>query len=259
VTTQPGDESLDFSAPADAPGAPICIGCNKPIVDAYWAINGKVVCADCKAQVENAVAHGTRAGGFGRGLLYGIGGMLGGSIIWYAVAKLANLEIGLIAILLGWMVGKAVHAGSGHRGGLKFQLLAVGLTYLGISLAYTPFLFEAFSQMATSDSTQIAMDSLVATGDSFTLADSTRISLDSVLGNAASDSAAAEPVSPIVAFGALGIAILSLPVLIVVGDFPASLLSVIIYAIAFYEAWKFPRKAQLDVSGPFKVSAAVPA
>ena len=59
------------------------------------------------------------------GLLAG----LAGAAIWYAVRKITDYEIGLIAIVVGLMVGVAVRKGSKGRGGWFYQALAMTLTY----------------------------------------------------------------------------------------------------------------------------------
>ena len=51
--------------------------------------------------------------------------------------------MGLVALAVGWLVGTAVRAGSGARGGLRFQLLAFALTYAAVALAYVPAMFAA--------------------------------------------------------------------------------------------------------------------
>ena len=70
----------------------------------------------------------------------------------------ANIEAGLIALLLGFLVGKGVFAGSGRRGGRRYQFLAVTLTYLGIGVAYIPFALEGLRQSAraSADSARAA-------------------------------------------------------------------------------------------------------
>src|SRR5207237_4415003 len=70
--------------------------------------------------------------------LFGLGAGIVGAAIYYAVIALANLEIGIVAILIGYMVGYAVRRGAGGRGGRRFQALAVALTYLSIAFAYAP-------------------------------------------------------------------------------------------------------------------------
>ena len=78
------------------------------------------------------------AGPFVMALLFGLGAGIAGAIIYYAVIAITNFEIGIVAILIGYMVGYAVRKGAGGRGGRRFQVLAVALTYIAVGLAYTP-------------------------------------------------------------------------------------------------------------------------
>ena len=68
--------------------------------------------------------------------LYGAGAALAGSILWAAVAILFHVQLGIIAIVVGVMVGKAVRAGSRGLGGRPQQILAVLLTYFAITTSY---------------------------------------------------------------------------------------------------------------------------
>ena len=74
--------------------------------------------------------------------VFGLGAGVVGAGIYYAVIAIANLEIGIVAILIGYMVGYAVRKGAGGRGGRRFQVLAVALTYASVALAYTPLAFN---------------------------------------------------------------------------------------------------------------------
>ena len=131
-------DSAEPVAVADAPAAPACTGCSRPIREVYHEINGQVVCASCRAGVE---ALG-KAGGFGKALVFGIGAAAAGWAVYFAVLKLAGIEFGLIAILVGYVVGRAVSNGSGGRGGWPYQALAIGLTYLAIVCTYVPLVAE---------------------------------------------------------------------------------------------------------------------
>jgi hypothetical protein len=73
-----------------------------------------------------------------RAALYGGGAALAGCALYAAVAIVLHAEIGLIAILVGWMVGKAIRHGSYGRGGRPQQILAVALTYFAITTSYIP-------------------------------------------------------------------------------------------------------------------------
>ena len=47
--------------------------------------------------------------------------------------------LGLIALVVGYLVGKGVAWGSGRGGGIPFQLLAVALTYVSLAMANMGF------------------------------------------------------------------------------------------------------------------------
>jgi hypothetical protein len=70
---------------------------------------------------------------FPRSLGYGLTGAIIGSLI-YAVVGLW-IQIGFISILVGGMVGKGMMNGSRGVGGKRYQVTAVLLTYLSVSLA----------------------------------------------------------------------------------------------------------------------------
>ena len=77
-------------------------------------------------------------------LLYGLGAAAAGTLVYFLVLWLSGYEVGLIAILVGWLVGKAVFAGSGNIGGRKYQVLAVALTYCSICASYAPLIVKEF-------------------------------------------------------------------------------------------------------------------
>jgi hypothetical protein len=53
--------------------------------------------------------------------VFGLGAGIVGAVIYYAVIAITNFEIGLVAILIGYMVGQAVRKGARGRGGLRFS------------------------------------------------------------------------------------------------------------------------------------------
>ncbi len=145
------DEPLDFSTSTTT--TLTCAGCQGPLTDSYWSAGGAVLCADCKAAVEAGQQAApdplSRVARLTRATVFGLGGMLVGASVWYLVERFAQIRVGLIAILLGWLVGKAVFIGSGRRGGTHYQILAVVLTYLGFGAAYLPFLLGAARERGT--------------------------------------------------------------------------------------------------------------
>lgn len=262
----PADAPLDFSAPADSASAQNCVSCKQAIVDQYWTIGEAILCPSCKAALDQGRQVSTevtaRTGRFARALLYGVAGMIGGAVIWYAIAKLANLEIGLIAILLGWMVGKGVFAGSGRRGGRRYQVLAVVLTYMGIGLAYVPFAVEGMLKEDAATEIAKAPEAPAAEPAEATeqLAPEAPAPALPVTDSASpiADSSAAD-IRPSVGMSLLilaGVAlagIFTLPVLVTVNGGTGAFISVLIYGFALMEAWKLAREVQLPVQGPFQV------
>ena len=140
----PASTSLQFDsaepvAVADAPAVVTCTGCSRPVRDVYHEVDGQVVCASCRAGVEGLA----KSGGFGRALVLGVGAAAAGWAVYFAILKLFEIEFGLIAILVGFIVGKAVSSGSGGRGGWLYQALAIGLTYVAIVCTYVPLIADA--------------------------------------------------------------------------------------------------------------------
>lgn len=118
---------------APSPGA-TCVVCNQPILVQYYTANGKTVCAGCRGTVAGQLANAT--GNLPKGLLFGIGGGILGAAGYYGVAAIANMEIGLVAIAVGWLVGRAMQIGSGGSGSRLLQVAAAGVTYVALAVAY---------------------------------------------------------------------------------------------------------------------------
>lgn len=82
------------------------------------------------------------AGAFPRAALAGLGAAAVGAGIYIAVRYATGYQVGLISILVGFLVGRAVHWGSRGRGGWPYQALAMVLTYLAIVSIYVPILYR---------------------------------------------------------------------------------------------------------------------
>ena len=110
----------------------ICALCQSTIYDTYFDVNGKSTCESCRYELESRGTEGSGAGRFLRALMAGLVAGVVGSAIYYAVVALTGYEIGLVAIVVGFMVGFAVRWGSGGLGGRPYQILAVAITYVRI-------------------------------------------------------------------------------------------------------------------------------
>ena len=74
-----------------------------------------------------------------------------GAFIYYVILRVTGYNIGLVAVLVGFMVGGAVRKGTGNRGGLFYQMLAVFLAYTAIGAMHLPFLFDEPDQPDPQD------------------------------------------------------------------------------------------------------------
>jgi len=239
-----------FGDPAASPSV-TCVVCGRSVGASYFTANGKPICASCRDVVTSAAATPRSPGPLLLAGLFGLGAAVAGAAIYYAVIAIANLEIGIVAILIGYMVGWAVQKGAGGRGGRRFQILAVALTYWAVGLAYAPL---AFKQMVgdtkkTSPSA-LTTDSTAAPtigerlGDSANAAGSTR--------TASADTEVSRS-QALKAIGALALLVFALPVLSVFGSLPFGLISALIIFIGMRQAWQMTAAPQLEISGPYRV------
>jgi hypothetical protein len=118
-----------------------CAACTRPIQSVYHQAAGKTVCSSCRARLE-AVG----GGNFGKAILFGSVAGAAGWAIYFAILKITNYEIGIIAVLVGYMVGRAVNVGSGGRGGRSYQILAAMLTYVAITATYVPLIMASAAE-----------------------------------------------------------------------------------------------------------------
>jgi hypothetical protein len=146
---QPSPQDLQFqqaeplpAEPVVDPNAPRCVVCKNPIGATYYHAQGHTVCPGCAQKIQTG-QQAPAPVSLARAFLYGAGAAVAGSILYAAVAILLNLEIGIIAIVVGFMVGKAIRHASNGLGGRPQQILAVVLTYFSITSSYIPvFLYQ---------------------------------------------------------------------------------------------------------------------
>ncbi len=134
------------------PEATACTGCQAAIAETYFEVNGKVVCPTCQARVQVALAGGSGAVRYFTALGYGLVAAAAGAGIYFAVRAITGYELGLVAIVVGLMVGNAVKKGSEARGGWVYQSLAMFLTYTAIVMTYVPELLKVLDARGHSPS-----------------------------------------------------------------------------------------------------------
>jgi len=218
-----------------------CTACRNAINTEYYSINDHTVCRSCRDAVE-AAAHTPRgAGPFIRAALFGLGAGIVGAAIYYAVIALANLEIGIVAILIGYMVGYSVRKGAGSRGGRRFQVLAIALTYGAVALAYTPVAIKASLAQEKTDSASAITKNSTTTPAPTPAAVEVKEETSSRRG----------VLGLIFALGFIA----ALPVLMVIGSLPSGLISAAIIFFGMRQAWVMTGAPALRISGPYRVGS----
>ena len=243
------DRAITETAPPPPSGAAhasaACVSCQAALETDYYSVNGNTVCRVCRVTLLSAAETPGGAGPLIRAAaLGGVAGVVGAAI-YYGVIALTNFEIGIVAIVIGYMVGWGVRKGAGGRGGRRFQILATVLTYGAVALAYTPLVFLNSSDPAIQES-----PALTKSGPSTSTA-------------SAESDPDTEPVTAAPGGFAVGLAfllgfVLALPVLMVVGSLPSGLISAAIIFFGMRQAWVMTGVPRLEISGPYRVGAAAP-
>ena len=229
---------------ADGGPAVLCTVCGKSVGAEYYHANDKPVCDTCRDIVLAAAATPRTIGPLVRAGLFGLAAAVAGAAIYYAVIAITNFEIGLVAILIGYMVGYSVRRGAGGRGGRRFQIVALLLTYWAVGLAYTPLAYKELSGKTTSSqSTDSTSADAVAPAPT----------PDTALALAAEEDTPTTPGSFLVALGVMFFFVFALPVMYVIGSFPGGILSALIIGFGMMQAWTMTRAHKIEISGPYKV------
>ena len=139
---------VDAGQTSSANGStPACAICREPIPSTYFVVQSGMVCPRCRGYIGRP-ATGSPVGRFFLASLFGLGTGLVGTVLWYAVRTMTNRELGFVAMLVGFMVGKAVLKGSGGWGGGGYRVLAVLITYFCIAATFVPLVFGAVKEKA---------------------------------------------------------------------------------------------------------------
>jgi hypothetical protein len=131
-------------------GSAPCAECRDAIVDTYYERNHDVICAPCQRRLATATTAAAPARGVARPATFGLAAAVAGAALYFAMLSIAGTEVG-VALVVGFLVGRAVQHGTGGRGGRRYQWLAAGLTYVAIASTYAPFVMKGFDTDAVAD------------------------------------------------------------------------------------------------------------
>jgi len=210
------------------PGGPACKSCGQAISGAYYRVNAALTCAACAQKIKELMPKDSHSA-FVRGVLFGVGGAILGLVIYVAFALATGWMVGYISLAVGYIVGKAIVMGSGGLGGRRYQIAAVLLTYIAVSLAAVPI---AISQHMKQKSVQ----QHAQMGDSATVQ--------------------APKMSPAKAVGLLAMLGLASPFL-ALSNPAQGLIGLVILFVGIRIAWTITAGRPVNILGP--ISAAAPA
>jgi hypothetical protein len=223
----------------------VCTQCKRAITTSYYLAGDSALCGLCRNDLGRALASGSSLSRFARALGAGTLAAFLGFLLYYGIAALTGYEFGLIAIVVGFAVGSAVRWGSTGRGGWKYQVLAVGLTYLAIVGTYIPPIVEAIQTEEASAAASESTDEAASSEDP---------SIVPVASPPDTIGAAASGEAGIVRFVVAAAFLLALAC---AAPFLAgfeNVIGIIILAIGLFEAWKLTKRTELTITGPHAVA-----
>ncbi len=118
-------------------GAATCKACAKALGTTHYRVNGVVTCPQCAERIREKLPEDSHAT-FVRGISFGVGGAIVGLVLYVVFALTTGLVIGFVSLAVGYIVGKAMVTGSRGQGGRRYQIAAVSLTYIAVSLSAVP-------------------------------------------------------------------------------------------------------------------------
>jgi hypothetical protein len=233
----PQDLQFQHAEPiAEVSDGLVCVVCQQPVGGSYYQAQGQqTLCVLCAERIR-AGLQVAPAMSLMRAALYGGGAALAGCALYAAVAIVLKAEIGLIAILVGWMVGKAIRHASYGYGGRRQQILAVLLTYFAITTSYIPVILYH----AATNPRRVEQQRQAQTPDAPTSSD------------------APARARPRMSFGT---AALFLLVLTAVAPFlsltsgVSAWISLFIIFIGLQYAWKLTARREIVLTGPYQAEA----
>ncbi len=214
-----------------------CKACGNLISGAYYQVNGAKICSNCAQQIKDTTPKDSHTA-FGRGVLFGIGGAILGLGIYVGFALATGLIAGLISLAVGFIVGKAIVMGSGGVGGRRYQVAAVLLTYIAVSLAAVPIAVSQHIKQRSAQAQAQASDSA---------ANSSKVS---------GSTSNSPKMSAAKAVGMLALIGLASPFLALSNPMQG-IIGLIILFVGIRIAWRMTATRQVSILGP--ISDAIPA
>ena len=252
---------FDRAVPAEGEASPaaqpavVCSSCGSTISLEYFSLGDQPLCQACKDTVQKHAAPVREWQLVSRASLFGFGAAIAGAILYYGVIAITDLEIGIVAIVIGFMVGFAVRKGARGRGGRRLQVMAAALTYLSVALAYVPIamkgVFKSGADVVTTSASTVDSAGVLPSAPAAAPNEPGNIPAARPSNGAAKTGVSAGGVA-VGLLALIGLA-LALPVMVVFGSLPSGLISGLIIGFGIRQAWKMTGAPELAFRGPYKV------
>jgi hypothetical protein len=269
---QPSAAPLQFdrAVHVDPSAAPAlqCARCTTPIAGAYYRDGDAMLCAGCGEARQRTAAPDRSLGTLVRAAVLGVGAAVLGALLYYGVMAYLELEIGIVAIAIGWLVGRAVARATRGRSARRHRGVALTLTYLSVAMAYAPFAIKEWKDGKDATPTAKAAADSAATSapGSGTATAAARASADSTPTAATRSAPAATKDADALTAGRVALALLvvsglllALPVMAALGSMPGGLLSILIIGFGMRQAWTIAGASNAVVTGPYAIGDAAAA
>lgn len=221
---------------AGVAGTDHCSFCKQLISGRYYRVNTAMACSACgeRAHLEETKDTHSR---YVRGLIFGIVGAIIGLILYATFEIVTGLIIGYVALAVGYIVARAIKMGSRGAGGRRYQITAVALTYVAVSLAAVPVYISIYAKQKATHTTEIQAQQ----------PDSTATDEGATSGSTA---------KPRMGFGAalvqLALIGLASPFLELTSDPFHGLIGLVILAVGLRIAWRMAGGSETQIYGPFE-------
>ncbi|MGE5325224.1 MAG: hypothetical protein ACM3SW_20315 [Actinomycetota bacterium] len=232
------------------PGGAFCKACRQSVTRSFYRYGNEILCGRCADRLKREVPQDSHAS-FVRAMVGGLVGFAIGLALYAGFVIATGISIGYVALVVGFLVGKAMMIGSGGVGGRRYQIAALLFTYAAVSMASIPITIHYMrkqSPPAPAAQQKIASqdDSVAGTSQSAPPATNNgtrpvrKMSLGSVV-------------------GVLALIGLASPFLELSAG-PSGFIGLIILFVGLRFAWKMTAgRGNTKIEGPFQLSNATPA
>ena len=115
-----------------------CGLCRAPIAAVFFTMRSLILCPACAGGI---IKRHAGAGRQRRAVIVGLVVSAIFAVLWFLATRSTGWPLSPLALAAGIVIGLAVHQGSGGRGGLHYQIIAVLLVYGAFVVRYVPPVF----------------------------------------------------------------------------------------------------------------------